>query len=67
MTFLVQQGDLEEQWLSTPLDVARWLCDHFGWRFDERFERLLPQFENLMPGRSLQHEDLGLTVERLWL
>lgn len=64
MSFFIKQTGFEGDWVQTPLDAVRFLCDLFGLSFEEHGETLMHQLEKLSPGGRLEHEDLSLVILR---
>lgn len=62
--YYVHQSGFEGAWLPSSVEVVRYLCDLFGWRFADRHQHLLPQIDGIERGESLNHPDLALTITR---
>jgi hypothetical protein len=64
VTYFIAQGNWDGHWVKDDLEVVQWLCDHFGWKFEQVYQSLFDQIERA-GFRPLIHEDLALVIQRM--
>ena len=62
--YFVSQRGFEGKWCKDAGEVVRFLCDLFGFDFQQVFERLLDQIQPMQRKQVLTHPDLALSIEK---
>jgi len=61
--YLVYHYGVEAKWCKSKLDVINYLCEVYGWSFNQVYEKLWDILGNIPRLSSITDKNLGLSIE----